>query len=57
MAALTVRACEYDEANNAVCITIIESFYSNKKPIGAVCHGPCVLVYCKGDDQCVGGST
>ena len=41
----------WDLAEDRASISLIESFYSNNKPVAAVCHGPAVLrnVKYKGD--------
>ncbi|WP_196889256.1 type 1 glutamine amidotransferase domain-containing protein [Aureivirga sp. CE67] len=33
----------WDLANDATSISLIESFYANKKPVATVCHGPAIL--------------
>ncbi|QCP54061.1 type 1 glutamine amidotransferase domain-containing protein [Trinickia violacea] len=33
----------WDLAEDQHSIALIEAFYKTKKPVGAVCHGPCVL--------------
>ena len=40
----------WDLAGDATSIALIESFAAAGKPVGAVCHGPAVLVACKKPD-------
>jgi putative intracellular protease/amidase len=40
----------WDLAADATSIALIEAFASAGKPVGAVCHGPAVLVACKKPD-------
>jgi putative intracellular protease/amidase len=40
----------WDLANDTDSITLIESFYKNKKPIAFVCHAPAALIKVKGEN-------
>jgi len=37
----------WDLTNNPKSIELIQSFWNADKPVGAVCHGPCVLINAK----------
>ncbi|WP_206995610.1 type 1 glutamine amidotransferase domain-containing protein [Trinickia mobilis] len=41
----------WDLAEDKHSIALIEAFFKSKKPVGAVCHGPCVLRHAVVDGQ------